>query len=180
MADKNAIDGKLGVKVLQLDTVPAASSPDGGNVNFPAPCFTPGTTVLTENNGKWVYCKLPVTVLGSVCIINPLTFEASLITTVLAAAGIGSPVGVAPVANDTAGRYGWLQQRGIIENILTGVAAVNVVLNTTATPGQVDDDGTVGAGLLGPVVLTTARTGSAGVAPAIAGQDMCVTGLDPS
>jgi len=179
MTAQYAIDGKLGVNVLQVDTVPSISAPDAGNPNFPAPSFKPGTTVQTENNGKWVYCKLPATVVGSVCIIDPSTWEAALITTVLAAAGIGKPVGVAP-AIATAGQYGWLQQRGVIDNILTGVAAVNVPLNTTATPGQVDDDGTMGAGLFGPLVLTTARTGSAGVAPALAAQDLCVTGLDPS
>lgn len=162
MSSQYATDGKLGINVLRVDPT------TGDNLNLIGPCYTPGTQVFTENNGKWVYCKLPaIAQIGSVILINPTTWTGVLITTTNAAAGIGFPVGAAPALANV-GDYGWLQQSGVIDNIYTNVAAVNAQLNTTATGGLVDDDGTTGAGVLGNFVLTTAKTISAGVAPGYA------------
>lgn len=162
MSDQYATDGKSGVDVRRVD------DPVAGVTSQMGPAFKLGTQVFTENNGKWVYCQLPaIPQIGSVCIIDPTTWIASLITTTNAAAGIGNPVGVAP-SLATAGQFGWLQTSGVIDNLFVNVAAAHVSLNTTATAGQLDDDGTTGAGLIGNVVLTTAKTGAAGVAPAYA------------
>lgn len=170
MSSQYATDGKAGVDVRRID------DPVAGVTSQLGPAFTPGTEVSTENLGKWVYCQLPaIANAGQVCIIDPTTWIASLITTTLAAAGIGSPVGVAPAAA-TVGQYGWLQRSGVVDNIQTNVAAVRTVLNTTATAGQLDDDGTAGAGLIGTIVLTTAKTVAAGVAPGYAG-GLQVTGV---
>lgn len=170
MSNQYATDGKLGVDVRRIDDPVAGVSSQLG------PAFPVGTQVFTENNGKWVYCKLPaIAQIGSVCLIDPTTWIAVLITTALAAAAVGSPVGVAP-SLATVGQYGWLQQSGVIDNVYTNVAAVNTVLNTTATGGLVDDDGTAGAGLLGTFVLTTAKTVAAGVAPGYA-TGLAVTGV---
>lgn len=161
-SNQYATDGKLGVDVRRID------DPVAGVTSQLGPAFTLGTEVLTENNGKWVYCQLPaIANAGQVCLIDPTTWIAVLITTVLAAAAIGSPVGVAPAAA-TVGQFGWLQQSGVVDAIQTNVAAVRTVLNTTATAGQLDDDGTAGAGLIGIIVLTTAKTVAAGVAPGYA------------
>lgn len=170
MSSQYATDGKLGVDVRRVD------DPVAGVTSQLGPAFTLGTQVLTENNGSWVYIQLPaIANAGQVVLIDPTTWIGVLITTVLAAAAIGSPVGVAP-AVATAGQFGWVQRAGVIDAIQTGVAAVRTVLNTTATAGQLDDDGTAGSGLIGTIVLTTAKTVAAGVAPGYA-SGLIVTGV---
>lgn len=78
----------------------------------------------------------------------------------------GDLVGVAPSAI-ASGSYGWLQVYGpATMNVLASCAA-NARLNTTATAGSLDDDGTSTTFSIDGVVLTTARAASNGSAPAI-------------
>ena len=78
----------------------------------------------------------------------------------------GDLIGVAPVAI-AANSYGWVQVKGVCNVQVAASCAANVRLNTTATAGQIDDDGTGGSIALDGIVLTTARGGSAGTAPAV-------------
>jgi len=79
----------------------------------------------------------------------------------------GNLCGVASVAFATS-EYGWLQVKGPAANVnVLASAAANVRLNTTATGGSLDDDGTAGSMQVQGVYLTTARGGTAGPAPAI-------------
>lgn len=78
----------------------------------------------------------------------------------------GDLIGVAPVAI-AANSYGWVQVKGVCNVQVAASCAANVRLNTTATAGQIDDDGTAGALALDGIVLTTARGAGAGTAPAV-------------
>ena len=78
----------------------------------------------------------------------------------------GDLLGVAP-ATIAAGSSGWVQVKGVCNVQVAASCAANVRLNTTATAGQLDDDGTVGAVACDNIVLTTARAASAGIAPAV-------------
>lgn len=78
----------------------------------------------------------------------------------------GDLVGVAPVAI-ASGSYGWLQTVGpCTMNVLASCAA-NVRINTTATGGSLDDDGTVGSMAVDGIYLTAARAASNGSAAGI-------------
>ncbi len=78
----------------------------------------------------------------------------------------GDLLGVAPVAI-AASRYGWVQVKGVCSVQVAASCAANVRLNTTATAGQLDDDGTSGSFTCDGIFLTTARGASAGTAPAV-------------
>lgn len=162
MSDQFATDGKSGVIVSRIDPT------TGDNLQFLGPCFKPGTQVFTENRGSWVYTKLPaITQIGSAIFIDPTTWTGVLATTTTAAiaTGLQYPIGFAPTAANV-GDYGWLQHGGIVDNVYVGASCVrNVALNTTATGGMLDDDGTSGAIVLSGIVITTTRAASNGVAP---------------
>lgn len=78
----------------------------------------------------------------------------------------GDLLGVA-LATIASGSYGWVQVKGVCNVQVAASCAANVRLNTTATAGQLDDDGTAGAIACDHIVLTTARAASAGIAPAV-------------
>jgi hypothetical protein len=78
----------------------------------------------------------------------------------------GDIVGVAKAAV-AASSYGWVQVKGVANVQVSASAAANVRLNTTATAGQIDDDGTGGAMQVQGIYLTTARGAGAGTAPGV-------------
>lgn len=80
---------------------------------------------------------------------------------------IGNRVAIAPAAM-VAGDQGWFQVLGFCDNVqVLASCAANVRVNTTATAGALDDDGTAGAMSILGLVLSTARAASQGNAPAI-------------
>lgn len=88
----------------------------------------------------------------------------SMITTANTAAGQlgghGSRVGC-PQALLTAGQFGWFQVFGVGSLRTLASAAVGTRLNTTATAGAVDDDGTANSRAINGIVLKTATGGAA-------------------
>jgi len=78
----------------------------------------------------------------------------------------GDLIGVAP-STIAANSYGWLQVKGVCNIQVAASCAANARLNTTATAGQLDDDGTAGAFTCDGIFLTTARGAGAGTAPGI-------------
>ena len=78
----------------------------------------------------------------------------------------GDLLGVA-LATIAANSYGWVQVKGVCNVQVAASCAANVRLNTTATAGQLDDDGTAGSITCDGVFLTTARGAGAGTAPAV-------------
>lgn len=138
----------LGVSLARLDVTPA---------------FAVGTVIRATRGQEWIYCLLPVIAsVGQVCYIDP-TFTAVLATTTNAL--YGGRLGVAPAVSATVAYYGWLQTSGVCDAVQVGAScAANVRLNTTATAGQLDDDGTGGAKVAGSIALSAARAASDGVA----------------
>lgn len=66
-----------------------------------------------------------------------------------------------------ASNYGWVQIKGVCDVQVAASCAANARLNTTATAGQLDDDGTAGSFTCDGIFLTTARGAGAGTAPGI-------------
>lgn len=78
----------------------------------------------------------------------------------------GDLLGVATTAVSADG-YAWVQVKGPCVVQVAASCAANVRLNTTATAGQIDDDGTAGAMQCQGIYLTTARGAGAGTAPGV-------------
>ena len=77
----------------------------------------------------------------------------------------GERVGVA-VSTAAANEWGWALVFGPID-VQTDVATVNTRMQTTTTAGQIDDAAGTGTKQINGLTLTTARTVSAGLAPAL-------------
>lgn len=156
MTNQFSTDGKLGVNISMVDDLTDPALPKGH--------FALGTRMFSANGGSWLYVSLPAIVqAGSSVVVDPTTWLATLATT--ANSPFGEYVGVAP-AVASLGNYGWVQMSGVIDNAYVGAnCAANVRLNTTATAGMLDDDGTAGSKTATGIIITTARGGTNGVAP---------------
>lgn len=103
-----------------------------------------------------------VTGLGYLC-LEATGFDflmATLTTSAPGAQGPGSRAGAAQAALAD-NEYGWFQVYGKGSLRTAASAAIGTRLNTTATGGQVDDDGTAGSEQIMGVVLMTATGGAA-------------------
>jgi hypothetical protein len=119
----------------------------------------------TDSVGKeWVWVTAATAVTQYDVVFFDVAYSASTLSTSNDARG--NLVAVAPIAI-ASGSYGWVQVKGpTTMNVLASCAA-NVRLNTTATGGSLDDDGTTGAMAVDGIYLTTARAASPGSAPGI-------------
>lgn len=97
---------------------------------------------------------------GYVCIVNPATKVATMVTDTLSApgAGQGFPLGVARAAIGANG-YGWVQVFGVGTVRCLTLAAVGTQLTTSATSGTLDDATTAGLEVAEGITLTTAAGG---------------------
>jgi hypothetical protein len=103
-----------------------------------------------------------VTGLGYVC-LEQTGFDfvmATVTTSAPGASGPGSRVGAAQAALAD-NEYGWFQIYGKGSLRTAASAAIGTRLNTTATGGQVDDDGTASSEQILGLVLLTATGGAA-------------------
>lgn len=103
-----------------------------------------------------------VTGLGYLC-LEATGFDfvmATLTTSAPGAQGPGSRAGAAQAALAD-NEYGWFQVYGKGSLRTAASAAIGTRLNTTATGGQVDDDGTAGSEQILGLVLMTATGGAA-------------------
>jgi hypothetical protein len=103
-----------------------------------------------------------VTAVGYVC-VEETGFDYAMINTTkttAGTAGFGSRVGVAQAALSD-NQYGWFQIYGKGSVRTLASAAKGTRLNTTATDGALDDDGTAGSEAIFGVVLGTATGASA-------------------
>lgn len=148
------------VGLIVNDTTPAADYVRSGKT------FTPGMRGSTQDGRTYVYVQASSAfALGDVVVFNQ-TFAASL-TTTAANSPRGAKAGVAPCAF-ASGDYGWIQIDGICPaiNVLPSAVA-NVRLNTTATAGKLDDDGTVGAKQIEGIYITTTNGGATASQPGV-------------
>lgn len=122
---------------------------------------------FTDKDGKiWLYCVAggAITGAGYVVTIDEAYSALQLSTSNDAR---GDLIGVSPVSV-TSGDYFWAQIYGVCDNIqVLASCAANVRLNTTATAGALDDDGTAGSIQAEGIYLTTARAASQGNAPGV-------------
>lgn len=157
-----ATSGQLGVDLAAVWTPPTAGDYSSGD----QPPFALGQQITATDGGVWVFVQLGtggVTETGYVCVISE-AFEAVMLTTSNDTYGdiVGVPACGAAVEDD----YIWLQRYGPCPAVQVAAnAAANVDLVATATGGQLDDGVTVGEFVKG-IVLTTARGGTDGTAPA--------------
>lgn len=103
-----------------------------------------------------------VTGLGYLC-LEQTGFDfvmATLTTSAPGSSGPGSRAGAAQAALAD-NEYGWFQVYGKGSLRTAASAAIGTRLNTTATGGQVDDDGTAGSEQILGLVLMTATGGAA-------------------
>jgi hypothetical protein len=141
------------------DTLTAAQELQGGKG------FGLGERFMDSEGREWAY----VSASAAIAAFDVVTMTAAHAAAPLGTANDarGNLAAVAPVAFASADR-GWVQVRGAVANVnVLASAAANVRLNTTATAGSLDDDGTVGSMHVQGIYLTTARGAGAGPAPAI-------------
>lgn len=140
-------------------------APESVNPYVAPPPFALGQVVLGTDDSEWAFCQADgaITGLGYVVFIDE-NFQAAMLSTANDAAG--EKVGVAAAAV-TDNYFCWIQTKGVAQIRVAASAAANVLLNTTATAGQLDDDGTVGSFDIVGLILTTANGGAAGNAPGI-------------
>jgi hypothetical protein len=159
MATDYVTDGKIGIDLTAI----YASTSAGSTTLFPV---TPGTTVITSNNGRYIFARAESDIAQYDCVIfSTYSDSASLtpvvravpITTTNAAALGYSQVGLAQVAI-TSSYYGWIALNG--QNLRVNcLIACNpkVPLYTTSTAGKLDDT-TVSAGYIQGIVINTSAT----------------------
>lgn len=125
-----------------------------------------GSNGGTDSGPKvWMYCQTSggATGDGYIHVINPATAVGVMVTSTNGGAGVGVgwPLGVPAVAIAASG-YGWFQVYGRCNIRTSAAAAVGTQLNTTATPGAVDDTLTAATtSQLRGITLTTATGGAA-------------------
>ena len=150
MAVPVSASGRLGVDYTRADTDAE---------------FALGTRDCAEDGAEFVYCQANGAITANyVCHIDE-TWQADMIETTISGSAFGDRVGVAPAALAD-NEYGWIQVLGTCDAIqVAASAAANVLLNTTATAGQLDDNNLAGSENIRGLVLTTARSTTDGTAP---------------
>lgn len=121
--------------------------------------------VITGTVKDFMYVKSTagITDVGYVAVVNPLLFDASMVTSTngAAGAGVGYPVGVAQ-APIPAGGWGWIQIYGSCQVRCSAATAIGTQLNTTATAGALSTTATAATtSKIGGITATT-LTGGAG------------------
>jgi len=128
--------------------------------------FAPGDRASDYNGKQYVYVKAS----SAIAQYDVVTYDETYTTTVAPVStsndARGDLIGVAPVAI-ASGSYGWVQIYGPCTMNVKASCVANVRLNTTATGGSPDDDGSSGSIQLEGIYLTATRTGSDGSAAGI-------------
>jgi len=141
---KTDIVAATGIPAFRLGTVGGYDDPSNGYQEF----------VYGRANGA-------VTAAGYAC-VEATGFDfalASTTSTAPGASGFGSRIGV-PQAALADNEYGWFQIYGKGSVRTLASAAKGTRLNTTATGGALDDDGTAGSEAINGIVLGTATGGA--------------------
>lgn len=117
--------------------------------------FSPGDVVTTHDGKQFVFVKAGGALNAGDLVTFDGSYNASQVST--ANAVRGSRVGILVTALSS-GQYGWAQTMGVASAKTAGAVAASARLNTTATAGSIDDDGSVGAF----VILGASSVGSVG------------------
>ena len=152
-----------GVDFTEVFTPPSVGDRDYGA----QPAFEVGTLMFGSDGTAFVYVVYGTggaTGAGYVVNLNPATYEAVMTSTSNDA--LGARVAVAAAAASE-GDYGWVQVLGPCEVFGVASALANNRVAATATPGVIDDGGSVGTLYIQGLIFTTA-VGSGGNALAAA------------
>jgi hypothetical protein len=153
-----SISNMLGAWVLDTQAISTTS------LEYPAPPFAVGTRAIGNNGTEWMYVQASAAVTATFACVISVTNTVAHMTTTTGLRGL--LVGV-PAVDIAANSYGWVQIKGPANLQVLASAAANVRLNTTATAGALDDDGTSTTKEVLGIALTTARAASQGLAPAM-------------
>lgn len=126
--------------------------------------FGVGDRYVDDSGREYVFVSASAALTAGFACFFDTAYSATMLSTSNDARG--NLVGV-PLATFATGEQGWLQVKGPASVRVLASAAANVRLNTTATAGALDDDGTVGAMQVQGVYLTTANGGAAANVAAI-------------
>lgn len=145
---------------------------DDVRTNAEGPAFAVGSlgaNTTSEGPKIYMYVKASGAITGDGYVVNidgsNFTAAQATTTTTAPGAGQGKMVGVARAAIADTG-YGWVQVFGAGVVRVAASAAAYTNLNSTATAGQIDDDGTAGAEVIDGIVLDVANGGAAGTVTA--------------
>jgi hypothetical protein len=144
--DKTLVTGATDVPAFRLGTLGGYDDPVLGYQEF-------------------IYGRADGAVTAFFACVEATGFDFAMVTTTNTAAGAnghGSRVGVAQVGLAD-NQYGWFQVYGKGSVRTLASAAKGTRLNTTATAGALDDDGTASSRAINGVVLGTATGGAAAV-----------------
>jgi hypothetical protein len=101
-----------------------------------------------------------ITAAGYLCVVDS-AFVAEMVDTTSTAPGAGmSQICGAEMAAIESGGFGWLQIYGKGSVRTLALAAKGTQLNSTATPGAVDDDATAGSEVISGLAVGTATGGA--------------------
>lgn len=136
-----------------------------------------GMKVRDNEGGVWRYCKASAAVtLGFCCLLTHAAdaWTAAMINLTTSATARGSLVGF-PCMTLAINEYGWFQVGGPCDNIRVLASAVaRVRLNTTATDGALDDDGTASSEEVVGVTIDTTNGGAAATVAGYLVEDVAV------
>ena len=122
--------------------------------------FGLGDRIKSGDGKEYIYLQAAaaITDVGYVCFYSAATHTATQITTSNDAANQMIAIAQYPMATSD---YGWFQVLGACTIRVSASAVANTRLNTTATAGQIDDDGTASSFAILGATLTTTNGGSA-------------------
>lgn len=127
--------------------------------------FGLGDRYVSHDGKEYVYVQASGAITGAGYVVTiDETYQAAMLSTSNDAGGDLVGVASAAFADDD---YGWVQVKGPANIRVAASAAANAALNSTATAGQIDDDGTAGSFDVAGLVLTTANGASAGTAAGV-------------
>lgn len=132
------------------------------------PRFKTGLRVRSTDGGEFMYVRYASAVTEAQFAVlsyntTDSVWEATAVTTTNADALLGNLVGiVCPNDGAASGSYGWVQVLGLQSVLVANSCGNNVQLNTTATAGVADDDGTANATYINGVVLREDAAGADG------------------
>ena len=157
----------FGASLGSLSALTAAEITGGGKG------FAVGDTYVDQSGNGYTFIVAGGAITGAGFVVRfGVDFSATMLSTANDARGDRVGVALGAIAS---GEFAWVQTSGVFANIqVLASCAANARLNTTATAGALDDDGTVGSFVIDHIVLTTARAASQGNAPGVAANNAAV------
>lgn len=125
--------------------------------------FALGTVLYDHRQLPYRYVKAAAAITAQRTVVVNETYDARHVLASNAAKGDRTAVAETAIPS---GDYGWVSHRGTGDIQVLASCAANTQLYTSATSGALDDDSSSQEAVDG-IVLTTARSGSAGTAPAV-------------